>query len=161
MHLPLSLAPLLLATLTYAHPRVRLTPFAGSSCDGDQLPGDTSGDDSPLHYCFDISDADSFYWIKVSKNGVDDDWAKFTYYSGTGCSGDVTAVKELCGAGAATCYKKHDPSAGSVFVQTPGNHDCTFFDEGEKECSPTAAGRVKDPTCDKGTGSLDSFPDHQ
>ncbi|KAM0714910.1 hypothetical protein Q7P37_009375 [Cladosporium fusiforme] len=146
MHFISSIASLLLATLTTAE-FVTFKPSAGKDCAGgdDSLPHDSSGGDRPLHYCFDISDAESFRWHFDGKTATDHDFAKWTYYSETGCSGDVTAVKVLCGVSGeheGTCYNKHDANAGSVFVETQGNKGCDFWDEGEKECNNTQTSRL-------------------
>jgi hypothetical protein len=155
MHLALSIAPLLLAALT-SGTRIRLMPNAGQDCNGKSLPSDSSNAGGTVDACFNLSEAESFQWTKSSKVASEDTWAKFIYYSETDCSGDVTAVKSLCGVGTGggTCYNKHDPNAGSVNVKTPTNNNCEFWLEGELECHPQDTG-VLDPTC---SGDRPDFP---
>lgn len=142
--------------------QMKLFPNEGKDCSGDSLSSDVSGGDRPLHYCFDLSGAQSYRFKWLGQNAADDDYAKFTYYSETGCSGDVTAVKVLCGvpgSDGGTCYNKHDSNAGSVFAETQGNRDCDFWDEGEKECNNQQTDRLgaaSNPPCGD-----DNFPDPQ
>jgi hypothetical protein len=155
MHITLSIAPLLLAALTSGS-RIRIIPNAGQDCNGKALPSDTSNAVPVVDACFNLSEAESFQWNKLSNAGGADTWAKFIYYSETGCSGDVTAVKGLCGVGTGggTCYNKHDPNAGSVNVKTQAELSCDFWREGELECHPQDSG-VMDPTC---SGDRPDFP---
>jgi len=131
--------------------RIKIWPNAGSDCGGDGLPSDTTGSSLPINACFDISGAQSFNWKFIGKAATQADYAKFRYYSETGCNGDVTAVKVLCGEPSdGTCYNKHDPSAGSVNVQLADSDDgCEFWEEGEEECpTPDAGGLVPHVHCD-------------
>jgi hypothetical protein len=131
--------------------RIKICPNAGSDCGGDGLPSDTMGSGHPVNACFDISDAQSLSWKFISSSATTAGYAKFRYYSETGCNGDVTAVKVLCGDPSnGSCYNKHDPNAGSVNVQLPEFDDtCHFWeDEGEEECStPDADGMVPHDHC--------------
>jgi hypothetical protein len=130
--------------------RIKIWPNAGSDCGGDGLPSDTTGSSLPINACFDLSNAQSFSWKHISRGSTQSDYAKFRYYSETGCNGDVTAVKVLCGEPSdGTCYNKHDPNAGSVKVQLPDSDDtCQFYEEGEEECpTPDAPGLIDHTQC--------------
>jgi len=132
---------------------IRFSPNAGTDCGGDGLPSDTTGSSDPIDACFDISAAQSFHWRFTSKAATTPHYAKFRYYSETDCTGDVTAVKVLCGApSGGTCYNKHDIDAGSVNVQLTDDSSvsgrCEFWAEGEEECpTPDAAGLVDHNRC--------------
>lgn len=157
MHFASSIPALLLAAMASAT-NVQLAHFEAEGCSGDPAGSDISGSDVPIHYCFNFSESKSFRWTKIYNNAAGDSYAKFTYYADTECEGDVTAVKSLCGIPSkhGTCYDKHDPNAGSVFVQTMDGHDCSIFDEGEIECEATDSG-VTNPVCSEETHT--EFPD--
>ena len=112
MHFNTGLLAALLAATTSAR-RIRFIPNAGTDCAGDGLPADSSAATGVINACFDISNANSFSWKFSSGPATQESWAKFRYYSETGCNGDVTA---------ATCEPRRTDASSqdSLTLSMPG-----------------------------------------